>query len=91
MEYALLAAPADADRIAAVWIHAGTVAAPGAARLQLIGPGRPAEGRVTLSARDRQDLARGRLLVRFFLHDAAGSAADVPLAFERRTTGVDGR
>jgi hypothetical protein len=49
----------------------------------LYATGQPASGFVTLSAADRQDLADGRLLVRFFLKNGRGSAADVPVLFAK--------
>jgi hypothetical protein len=83
LDYTLEIDPGGADRIAAVWIHRGTLDAPGPARLQLVGPGRPADGSVVLSAADRRDLEKGQLLVRFFLRDGFGSAGDVLLSFSR--------
>jgi Asp-tRNA(Asn)/Glu-tRNA(Gln) amidotransferase A subunit family amidase len=83
LQYALGVAPAGRDRLAAVWIHAGTVEKPGAARHQLLGGGRSTEGTVTLSAADRKDLSEGRLLVRFFVRGVRGSAGDVSVSFPR--------
>ncbi len=71
------------DRISAVWIHAGTLEKPGAARHALYGSGRDTTGNVVLSAADRNDLAGQRLIVRFFLRDTPGSAGDLPLVFTR--------
>jgi hypothetical protein len=85
MHYTLTVAPAAADRLAAVWIHAGTVEKPGAARHQLFGAGQPPTGFITLSAGDRTDLTNGRLLVRFYQRDGRGSSADVPVSFRLGT------
>jgi Asp-tRNA(Asn)/Glu-tRNA(Gln) amidotransferase A subunit family amidase len=82
LNYLLRLSPPDVDRVRAVWIHQGTADKPGAGRHQLFGPSQPAEGSVVLSAPDRKDLAEGRLLVRFFVHERPGSAVDVPLAFD---------
>jgi amidase len=82
LSYTLHIDPASGDRIAAVWIHSGTVEKPGAARHQLFATGLPPDGEVALSAVDRRDLAAGRLLVRFFLRGSRGSA-DVPLSFAK--------
>jgi hypothetical protein len=75
------AAPAARDHLFAVWLHSGTAGKPGAARHQLFAAGQPAAGSVTLSAADRKDAAEGRLLVRFYLQNGRGSAADVPVEF----------
>jgi hypothetical protein len=83
LQFALKTDPAGAERLASIWIHSGTVEKPGAARHQLYATGQPASGFVTLSAADRQDLADGRLLVRFFLKNGRGSAADVPVLFAK--------
>jgi len=81
LQYAVTAAPAARDHLLAVWLHSGTTGKPGAARHQLFAPGQPAAGRVMLSAADRKDAAEGRLLVRFYLQNGRGSAADVPVEF----------
>ena len=81
MDYTLHIDPAVAERLYSVWIHAGTVEKPGAARHELFGPGQSAKGIVTVSAADRADLSEGRLIVRFYLRDVRGSAGDVPLSF----------
>jgi Asp-tRNA(Asn)/Glu-tRNA(Gln) amidotransferase A subunit family amidase len=81
LQYALGADAAARDRLIAIWIHVGTIEKPGAARVQLLGAGRPADGAVTLSAADRRDLADGRLFVRFFVRNVRGSAGDSALAF----------
>jgi hypothetical protein len=36
-----------------------------------------------MSSADRADLAAGHLIVRVYLRDLAGSAADLPLSFNR--------
>ena len=38
-------------------------------------------GAVTLGEADRKDAAEGRLLVRFYLQNGRGSAADIPVEF----------
>jgi amidase len=61
------------QRPIAVWLHSGTAAQPGAARHQLARASaaeRRAEGAVVLTASDRNDLASGRLLLRF--HPSGG-------------------
>ncbi len=83
LRYAIGVDAAGRDRLIGVWIHAGTVEKPGAARHQLFGGGKPADGTVTLSAADRKDLVEGRLLVRFFVRNVRGSAGDSALAFVR--------
>jgi hypothetical protein len=70
----------NSDRIAAIWLHAGTPGKPGAARHQLLGRARGISGTITLSASDRRDLSSGRLMVRFYRTDGA-SAGDVLLRF----------
>ena len=82
LQYTLDIDPRERDRIAAVWIHSGTVEKPGPARYQLFAAGQPTTGAVTLSSVARRDLVSGRLLVRFYLLTTAGSAGDVPLSFE---------
>jgi amidase len=83
LDYTLRIDPSGRDHISAVWIHAGTVEKPGAARHQIFVPGQSDTGSVTLSAADRKDLAAGRLLIRFFLRNSAGSAGDVPLSIHQ--------
>jgi Asp-tRNA(Asn)/Glu-tRNA(Gln) amidotransferase A subunit family amidase len=83
LQYELKADPSSFERIASVWIHAGTEGKPGAARHRLFATGLPTSGMVVLSATDRDDLAEGRLLVRLFLRDTPGSASDVPLSVSR--------
>jgi Asp-tRNA(Asn)/Glu-tRNA(Gln) amidotransferase A subunit family amidase len=82
LQYSLSGDAAAVERLSAVWIHAGTPQKPGAARHQLFGADRAPAGSVTLAAADRQGLARDGLLVRFFLRNGRGSAADVPLSFK---------
>jgi len=81
MAYTLRIGPAGVDRISAVWIHAGTVEKPGAARHEVFGAGQSTTGSITVSAADRADLSEGRAIVRFYLRDVPGSAGDVPLSF----------
>jgi hypothetical protein len=83
MDYAFKIPPGIAQRMDSVWIHSGTVEKPGAARHQLFGRGRPTTGSFVVSATDRSDLAEGRLMVRFYLNDLAGSAGDTPLSFRK--------
>ena len=90
LSYAMTMSDADRERLDAVWIHAGTVEKPGAARHQLLGSGAPPSGVVTLSAADRRDLAAGHLLTRFYIKDVRGSAADVPLVFGPEATTLTG-
>jgi amidase len=73
----------DHDQLSAVWIHSGSPDKPGAARHQLVGDAQPSAGMVTLSAVDRKDLAEGHLIVRFYLRNGRGSAADVPVSFRK--------
>src|SRR5262249_57181905 len=81
LQSTVTAAPAARDRLFAVWLHSGTSEKPGAARHQLFAAGQPAAGSVTLSAADRKDAAEGHLLVRFYVQNGRGSAADVPVEF----------
>jgi amidase len=83
LDYMLRIQPAIAARMNSVWIHSGTVEKPGAARHQLFGPGRSTTGSIVVSAADRADLTAGRLMVRFYLNDLAGSAGDTPLSFRK--------
>jgi amidase len=84
LQYTLSVPPAGGVQLSAVWIHAGTVDKPGAARHQLFASGLPNTGTITLAAADRKDLAEGRLLVRFYLRNGRGSAGDVPVSFRAR-------
>ena len=81
LQYALSGDGASLDRLAAVWIHSGTAAKPGAARHQLYGPAQPAVGSVTLAFTDRRDLAEGRLMLRFYARDGRGATGDATIAF----------
>ncbi len=69
------------ERTAAVWIHAGTPATPGAARHLLYRQGTTLTGSIALTAADRRDIAERRWLVRIYLRDAAGSASDQTIVF----------
>ena len=80
LHYALSGDGASLDRLAAVWIHSGTAAKPGAARHQLYGPAQPAVGSVTLAFTDRRDLAEGRLMLRFYARDGRGATGDAAIA-----------
>jgi amidase len=81
LQYTLSGDAAALDRLAAIWIHSGTAAKPGAARHQLYGPAQPATGSVTLAFTDRRDLAEGRLMLRFYARDGRGATGDVTIAF----------
>ena len=81
LQYTITPPPAARDHLLAVWLHSGTTGKPGAARHQLFAAGQPAAGSVSLSAADRKDAAEGRLLVRFYLQNGRGSAADIPVEF----------
>lgn len=83
LQYGLTGEPPGTGGVAAIWLHAGTVEKPGAARHELFATGQATSGSVTLSAADRRDLADGRLLIRFYLANGQGSAGDVPLTFAR--------
>ena len=69
------------ERTAAVWIHAGTPVAPGAARHLLYRQGSALTGSIAVTAADRRDIAERRWLVRVYLRDAQGSASDQPVVF----------
>jgi hypothetical protein len=45
--------------------------------------GGAASGTVVLSWRDRRDLAEGQLVLRMYVKGIVGSAADLPLRFDR--------
>lgn len=81
LDYAVHIDPARRDELSAVWIHAGTVEKPGAARHQIYVPGQSTNGSVFLSAADRKDIANGTMLLRVFVRDHPGSAGDVRLVF----------
>ena len=70
----------DLERLAAVWISAGTPESPGAARHLIIGRDRGTSGTVTLTMADREDLAHQRLMVRFFLRGERASVGDVRIS-----------
>ena len=78
MTYSVNSAEGDLAQIGAVWIGVGTPSKPGALRHRLFAPGLDANGVVHLSFRDREDLAKANLMIRFFL-PTGRSAADVPL------------
>jgi Asp-tRNA(Asn)/Glu-tRNA(Gln) amidotransferase A subunit family amidase len=61
--------------VEAIWLHAGTVDKPAAARHRLFGAGLPPAATIALSAADRRDLAAGRLVLRVYRR--AGSAISV--------------
>lgn len=81
LDYAVRIDPSGREDVSAVWIHAGTVEKPGAARHQIYVPGQPTSGSLSLSAADRKDVASGTMLLRFFLRNQPGSAGDLPLLF----------
>jgi Asp-tRNA(Asn)/Glu-tRNA(Gln) amidotransferase A subunit family amidase len=78
MTYAVTGWERNIAQLGAVWIGTGTPAKPGALRHRILGPGLDANGVVLLSFRDREDLEKANLMVRFFL-PTGRSAADVPL------------
>jgi Asp-tRNA(Asn)/Glu-tRNA(Gln) amidotransferase A subunit family amidase len=84
LDYTLSIDPVMRDQLSAVWIHGGTPAKPGAARHQLFVAGQSPTGSVTLTAADRRDLAANQLIVRFFVKNGRGSAADLPLEVSAR-------
>ena len=81
LDYAVRLDPAERDQLSAVWIHAGTVDKPGAARHQIYAQGQSTTGSVFLSATDRKDIANDAMLLRFFVRNQPGSAGDVTLSF----------
>jgi hypothetical protein len=81
LDYSLSIDRPGRDQLSAVWIHAGTLEKPGAARHQILAPGQPTSGSIMLSAADRRDLMNGSLIVRFFVPNGRGSAGDVPISF----------
>jgi amidase len=78
MAYAVSGAERDLAQLGAVWIGVGTPAKPAALRHRLLGPGVDANAFVILSHRDREDLAKNNLMVRFF-STAGKDVADIPL------------
>jgi Asp-tRNA(Asn)/Glu-tRNA(Gln) amidotransferase A subunit family amidase len=78
MAFAVSGAERDLAQLGAVWIGVGTPAKPAALRHRLLGPGADANAFVILSHRDREDLAKTHLMVRFF-STAGKDVADVPL------------
>ncbi len=84
LEYSLKATPAGLERVAAIWLHAGTADKPGAARHVLFRQGGPLGGAITLTAADRRDLAERRWLVRIYLRGRVGSAEDHAISFPPR-------
>lgn len=83
IQYTMKNAGANLARLAAVWIHAGTPDAPGAARHLIFREGGSFTGSFTVTAADRRDIAEGRWLVRAYLRDVAGSAGDQAIDFPR--------
>lgn len=81
LHYTVRGERAARDQLSAVWIHAGTVEKPGAARHQIYVPGQPTSGSVILSAADRKDIANGTMVLRFFARNHPGSAGNVLLRF----------
>jgi Asp-tRNA(Asn)/Glu-tRNA(Gln) amidotransferase A subunit family amidase len=71
--------------VAAIWLHAGTSAKPGAARHRLWAAGLARSGALVLSAADRQDLQAGRLLMRIY-RDGAASPEDLPISLKPEPT-----
>ena len=70
LQYTTTSDAKQKPRVTAVWLHAGTPDAPGAARHALFDTRRMeranASGEITLSSGERKDLQEGRLLVRFY-------------------------
>ncbi len=81
LQYAIKVGSTSRQKVAAIWIHAGTPDKPAAARHQLFAAGRSHTGSVTLAAQDRRDLADGRLMIRIYLEEGRGSASDLPVRF----------
>lgn len=69
-------------RPAAVWLHMGTPAKPGAARHQMLSARTPSTTTVTgdllLAARDRAAVAEGTSFVRFYFADAESRTTQLP-------------
>lgn len=83
LDYTFKLQPGVADRLASVWIHAGVVEKPGAARHELFGARRATVGTIDVSAADRADIEAGRSIVRFYLRGVPGSAGDMPISFRK--------
>jgi hypothetical protein len=84
LSYTLTIPPSARDRITAIWLHGGTREKPGAARHLLYSARGSTSGTVTLSAADRRDLADGHLMLRLYVLDTQGSAADIQLRIPDR-------
>jgi hypothetical protein len=82
LRYVLSADQSNIQKITAIWLHAGTLGKPAAARYRLF-PDHHESGTVTLTASDREALRKGELLVRVYLAGRVGSAIDLPLAIGR--------
>ncbi len=82
LRYTLRGDSTGLGRISAIWLHSGTMEKPGAARHQLFREGQPLDGALVLAYVDRQDIAQGRMLARFFQRSSPGSSRDVPLSME---------
>ena len=82
LQYSLNAEQSSAQRIGAIWIHAGTPEKPRAAKYRLF-PEQEPSGTLMLTAADREDLRKGEMLVRVYLLGQAGSAIDLPLTMRR--------
>ncbi len=80
LQYTMTFEPKQPIQIATVWLHAGTVDKPAAARHRLFAAdgAEPHTGSVTLSFADRRALADGQLFVRFY-SDGPQPAVAVPL------------
>jgi hypothetical protein len=73
MQYTMKPSGATLSRLTAVWIHAGTPDAPGAARHMIWRQGDSFTGSLNVTAADRRDIAERRWLVRAYLLPVAGS------------------
>jgi Asp-tRNA(Asn)/Glu-tRNA(Gln) amidotransferase A subunit family amidase len=82
--YEVTGAGRDIGQLGAVWVGTGTPGKPGALRHRLVGPGADRNGTIVLTYRDREELAKNNLMVRFFL-PTGRSAADVPIALTPHT------
>lgn len=79
--YEMSSAFTTSNNVRAVWIHAGSSAAPGAARHRLFAPRMPLRGSVALTTADRRALAETQLLVRLYA-DGEPAWRDVSLQFD---------
>jgi Asp-tRNA(Asn)/Glu-tRNA(Gln) amidotransferase A subunit family amidase len=78
VSYAVTGADRDIAQLGTVWIGTGTPAKPGALRHRLMGPGVDRTGTIVLTYRDREELGKNNLMVRFF-GPTGRSMGDVPI------------